>query len=198
MSSKSWLVLSLSAFGLVTLSLLGQSCAKDKSSSQPADKPPATALHVQDPQPGDAPVLPPNVGGTRPGPKRTNQVPVVTPAMPGGDHSYQVRLEVPGTSTPGTEGVVRVLVDPLPGWKMNFDFPTRLEITPPAGVTLVKSAQSIEDAERFEEKGASFAVKFSADSPGVKEFQGKFRFAVCTDATCDPKKTELAWSVNVQ
>jgi hypothetical protein len=199
MSTKPWLAVSLSAFGLVVaLPFLLQGCAKDKTSNQPADKPPTTTLHAQGTQPGDPPVLPPNVGGARPTTPRSNKVPVITPAAPGGDHSYQVRLDVPATMSPGTEGVVRVFVEPKTGWKMNFDFPTRLEIVPPAGVSVVKAALSVEDAERFEAKGATFAVKFTADSPGVKQFQGKFRFAVCTDSTCDPKKSELSWSVNIQ
>lgn len=124
----------------------------------------------------------------------------VAKAEPGGqkDISYSVDLDAPKTLAQGSEGVVKVNVTPGTGWKMNKEFPTRLNVKAPAGVTVVKDQQVLEDAEKFEDKGATFAITFKADSPGPKAFEADFKFAVCTDATCDPKKETLAWVVDVQ
>jgi hypothetical protein len=116
----------------------------------------------------------------------------------GGDESYTLTLDAPDRLASGAEGTVRVSVVPKKGWKMNKEFPTKLEVQAPAGVEVTKAAQRVEDAERFEDAGATWAIKFKSAQPGAKSFQAKFKFAVCTDATCDPKKQELAWVVNVE
>jgi len=41
-------------------------------------------------------------------------------------------------------------------------------------------------------------VKFTSKDAGEKKFGAKFRFAVCTATTCDPKKEALAWVVPVK
>ena len=116
----------------------------------------------------------------------------------GGDESYTLTLDAPDRLASGAEGTVRVSVVPKKGWKMNKEFPTKLEVQAPAGVEVTKAEQRVEDAERFEDAGATWAIKFKSAQPGAKSFQAKFKFAVCTDATCDPKKQELAWVVNVE
>jgi hypothetical protein len=116
----------------------------------------------------------------------------------GGDASYTLTLDAPDRLASGAEGTVRVSVVPKQGWKMNKEFPTKLEVVAPAGVQVVKAEQRVADAERFDDGGATFAVKFKAGEAGAKAFQAKFKFAVCTDATCDPKKQDLAWTVNVE
>lgn len=116
----------------------------------------------------------------------------------GGDQSYTVTVDAPDRLASGAEGTVRVSVVPKQGWKMNKEFPTKLEVQAPAGVQVAKAEQRVADAERFDDGGATFAIKFKAGEAGAKSFQAKFKFAVCTDATCDPKKQELAWVVNVE
>ena len=116
----------------------------------------------------------------------------------GGDQSYTLTIDAPDRLARGAEGTVRVSVLPKKGWKMNKEFPTKLEVQVPAGVQVVKAEQRVPDAERFDDGGATFAVKFKAGEAGAKAFQAKFKFAVCTDATCDPKKQDLAWVVNVE
>jgi hypothetical protein len=116
----------------------------------------------------------------------------------GGDDSYTLTLDAPDRLASGAEGTVRVSVVPKKGWKMNKEFPTKLEVQAPAGVEVTKAEQRVEDAERFEDAGATWAIKFKSTQAGAKSFQAKFKFAVCTDATCDPKKQELAWVVNVE
>jgi hypothetical protein len=54
------------------------------------------------------------------------------------------------------------------------------------------------DAASFEEKVATWDVKFTAKAAGEKKFGAKFKFAVCTETTCDPKKEMLGWTVAVK
>jgi len=99
------------------------------------------------------------------------------------DNSYSLTLDAPREVANGVEGTVQVTVTPKQGWKMNKEFPTKLQVTAPAGVTLGKDTLSVGDAVRFDEKGATFAVTFKAETVGQKSFAAKFKFAVCTDAT---------------
>lgn len=121
-------------------------------------------------------------------------------ASPGAakDDSYSLEVETPDPVASGAEGTVRVKVTPRNGWKMNHEFPTKLRVTAPDGITVAKAEQAKGDAERFDDAGATFAVQFTAQSAGEKSFQAKLKFAVCTEATCTPKSQELAWVVKVQ
>lgn len=204
MKSISWPTFSLCSAGVCIAFVLAlASCAKETGSTEPQGTKvsPETKI-AQSPKPDDKPddkindkamdrVLDPTQGTAK-----VQEALGEAGAL--GDASYGIKLDVPDGVAKGSEAVVRVVVTPKTGWKMNKEFPTKLQITAPAGVALAKGAQGIADAERFEDKGATFAVKFQADSPGQKSFQASFKFAVCTDATCDPKKQELAWVVNVQ
>lgn len=116
----------------------------------------------------------------------------------GGDESYTLTIDAPDRLASGAEGTVRVSVVPKKGWKMSQEFPTKLDVQAPAGVTVTKAQQRVADAERFEDDGATWAIKVKASDAGTKAFQAKFRFAVCTETTCDPKKQDLAWTINVQ
>ncbi|WP_152629684.1 hypothetical protein [Haliangium ochraceum] len=116
----------------------------------------------------------------------------------GGDDSYSLVIDSPDALASGSEGVVHVKVVPKTGWKMNKEFPTKLKVEAPSGVEITKAEQRVADAERFDDGGASFAVKFKSSEAGQKSFSGQFKFAVCTDTTCDPKKEQLAWVVDVQ
>lgn len=112
--------------------------------------------------------------------------------------TYVVKANVPESTTTGADAVVTINLTPKTGWKINQEFPTKLSVTPPEGVSLTSATQSASDADTFSEKVAVFHVKFNAASTGAKKFTADFRFAVCTDATCDPKKASLAWKLDVK
>jgi hypothetical protein len=111
--------------------------------------------------------------------------------------TYLVQASVPDSTTTGAKGVVTIHLVPKEGWKINQDFPTKLKVKAPEGVALEKDTLAASDAGTFSEKTAIFEVNFNGSSSGSKEFSAEFRFAVCTDATCDPKKADLAWKLNI-
>jgi hypothetical protein len=108
------------------------------------------------------------------------------------DTSYALMTEQAAPTTAGGETVARLVVKPGAGYKMNKEFPTKLTLEPPAGVTLAKPVMVLEDAEKFSEQELTFAVKMSAPAAGEFTIPGTFKFAVCTDTTCDPKKQKVA------
>jgi len=114
------------------------------------------------------------------------------------ESSFVVTATVPQSVTTGSMAKVRVTVKSKPGWKLNQDFPTKLVVEAPAGVTLVKAVQRKGDAVHFSEKKGEFDVSFTTSGKGDKKFAGTFKFAVCTDKSCDPKKVPLAWVVTVE
>jgi hypothetical protein len=188
--------LSALLFGAV-LALTWSACTKDAESRSITEA--ATAAKAAEPGPAEG------ARAAEPSPDQAGAAAVIgTPeAIPqgktvGGDPSYTLTLDAPDRLASGAEGTVRVSVVPKQGWKMNKEFPTKLEVQAPAGVQVVKAEQRVADAERFDDGGATFAIKFKAGEAGAKAFQAKFKFAVCTDATCDPKKQDLAWVVNVE
>lgn len=111
------------------------------------------------------------------------------------DTSYKLTLEPPAPVAPGAESIARIRVTPGAGYKMNKEFPTKLTLTPPAGVTLAKSELLLSDAEAFDDKQLVFAIKATPASAGEYTVSGKLKFAVCTDATCDPKRENVSIKV---
>ena len=112
--------------------------------------------------------------------------------------SYTVSVEVPKKVASGARGKVLVSVKPKPGWKLNEEFPTKLTIVPPGGVTVEKAKQRKGDAAHFSKQKGEFKVWFTSSSAGDKSFVAKFKFAVCTDSSCDPKTVKLTWVVSVE
>jgi hypothetical protein len=111
--------------------------------------------------------------------------------------TYTVAVSTSGSYGAGKPGAVTVTLTPKSGWKVNLDFPTKLEVTAPADVTLASAKLKKDDAASFGEKGAVFRVLFTPSAAGVKEFKGKFKFVICNDDSCDPSTEDLSWKVGV-
>jgi hypothetical protein len=112
--------------------------------------------------------------------------------------AYTVKVSVPASVAAGDKGTVRVTVEVKSGWKLNQEFPTKLVVTAPGDVTLEKAKLRAKDATSFSKKKGVFDVVFTPSASGGKDFSAKLRFAVCTDATCDPKTEKLSWQVSVK
>ena len=224
MNSTRWV---LSAALLSTLVFAATRCKKDDASASagepraleevpgmkataepprnaPADPPPAAA----DPAQADPAGAAQPAAGRPPGDQARDvvalgsggksKVVAVGGKMVADTPSYQITLAVPGKVGKGAQGTVTLEVVPKKGWKLNKEFPTKLTVNEPAGVKVVKKEQTVADAVSFAEKsGARWSVDFQADSAGDKAFTGLFKFAVCTDVSCDPKKEQLAFNVAV-
>jgi hypothetical protein len=108
-------------------------------------------------------------------------------------------LEVdPAQGQAGSEVTGAVKVTPATGYHVATDYPIKLTLEAPAGVTLAKpeltaggrdKAQG--DAVALSEKGLAFDVKATAAKPGAYQIKGWFKFGVCDQQSCHPKKQPI-------
>lgn len=118
-------------------------------------------------------------------------------AQSGPDDSFQIE-NVAGASATGGEAVARIVVRPGKGYHMNKDYPTKLTLQLPAGVSSPKPVLVPADAEAFTETQLAFAVKLTAGTAGDYTIPATLKFAVCTDSTCDPKKRSIELQLKAQ
>lgn len=107
----------------------------------------------------------------------------------------KLSVENPGEAKAGAEVTAKIVVTPTTAYKVNTEFPTKLEIQTPAGVTVAKAEQKAGgpdkakgDAEAFGERELAFTVKLTPAQAGNFTVNGTLKFAVCDKDTCLPKK----------
>jgi hypothetical protein len=103
-------------------------------------------------------------------------------------------------SAAGAETNVGLKVAPATGYHMSTDFPIKLCLEAPAGVKLAKSEFNAGkgekgDADAFSEQSLAFAVKATAEKAGSYEIKGVFKFGVCDNESCHPKKQPVTITV---
>ena len=110
---------------------------------------------------------------------------------------YDIAVQKPSAQV-NVRAVAKVSVLPKGGFHVNTEYPVKLTLTAPSGVTLEKQKQVKEDAKRFEKAGLDFEVGFTAAASGKQSFTGELRFAVCTDTECKPTTEKIAFDVDVK
>ncbi len=119
---------------------------------------------------------------------------------PGGgaeEKEYALKID-PGEAKVGEESKVSIRVVPQGEWHMNLEYPTKLEITPPAGTTMAKPSLAKADAVKLDEQSCEFAVAFTPQEVGDKKFTGEFKFAICQAEACVPKTETIEFEVAVK
>lgn len=111
--------------------------------------------------------------------------------------NYKLSVAAPSAKV-SARSVAKIRVEPTSGFKMNLDYPTKVTITPPEGVTLEKAKQTAKDATKLDKTAAEFDVAFTSADKGKKTFTGEIKFAVCTENNCDPKVEKLSFQVDVK
>lgn len=125
------------------------------------------------------------------------KVGTVAPEGVGTNEQYALQID-PAEGTVGQPGTVSIRVIPNATWHMNLEYPTKLTVTPPAGVEVAKPKLGKEDAVKFDEQNCEFSVAFTPSEAGDKVFTGEFKFAVCQDTACVPKTEKLEFHVAVK
>jgi hypothetical protein len=119
----------------------------------------------------------------------------------------QLAVEAPAGAKAGTEAIAKIVVTPGSAYKVNTEFPTKLTLETPEGVTLAKAElkagghdKAKGDAEQFDESKLTFAVKLTPAQSGSYTINGSFKFAVCDKAgsTCLAKKEPISIQVAAQ
>ena len=112
--------------------------------------------------------------------------------------NYKLTVTPPATVLKGQQAVALVTVEGTNGFVMNLDYPVKLSITPPAGVTVVKATQTKPDAKKFAATGMAFEIRFTSADVGTKAFNGKFTFAVSTAKDIAPTTANISFSAVVK
>lgn len=136
-------------------------------------------------------------GAGNPGGATAGAVPPTSPGATGPDASFELSI-AKATAAAAATGSARLVVHPGPGLHMNLDYPIGLTLTPPAGVTLAKTAFATADVEKLDGHELALSVSMSATAPGEYRVPGTFRFAVCDDGSCYPKKRAVELVLAVQ
>jgi hypothetical protein len=186
---------------IVAVLALSVACAKDSDAESGKDllekavasaksAKPTAAAQMQKPS---EPVEP---GKTKPEPDKAKPEPMAGKTI-STDSTYTLNADLPAVKA-GKQATLTLQLAPKEGWKINCEFPTKLKVEPPSGMTVEKSKQTIKDRVSCKEySGSKWAVKFTSEA-GQKTLGGLFKFAVCTDATCDPKEVTLAIAVDAK
>lgn len=111
--------------------------------------------------------------------------------------NYKLDVSTPSAKA-NAKATVKVHLEGTGGFHVNPDYPTKLTIVAPAGVTLEKDTLKKDDAVKFAKEGADFAINFTATEAGKKSFTGTFKFAVCTEENCSPQTEKLSFDVDVK
>jgi hypothetical protein len=182
-------------------------CSKSAANQDKVSSPPPSGGQdvIAVPQ-GGAPTM----GGVKPvgGAGATVAGAPGAPGSPGGTDDDRLRLrpeegtlavELPADAKAGTEAVARITVKPGKGYHVNTEYPIKLTLTPPAGVTLARTDfaagghdKGKGDADALDEQNLAFAVKLTPAAGGNYTVSGKFKFAVCDANQCLPKKETIA------
>jgi hypothetical protein len=117
----------------------------------------------------------------------------------------KLAIEHAADAKAGTEAVAKITVTPGTGYHVNTEFPTKLTLTAPEGITLAKtefkaggSSKDKGDIDVFEESQLLLGVKLTAAKSGSYTINGTFKFAVCDKDSCRPKKETIAIQVAVK
>lgn len=111
----------------------------------------------------------------------------------------KLAVESPADAKAGAEATAKITVTPGAGYHVNTEFPIKLTLEAPAGVTLAKSEfkaggmdKAKGDADVLEEQKLAIGVKLTAAKSGSYTINGTFKFAVCDKDSCLPKKETIA------
>jgi hypothetical protein len=112
--------------------------------------------------------------------------------------NYKMELKAPASAKKGEKAAAKIHIEGTDGFHVNLEYPMKLTVDAPSGVTLDKSKQIGRDAVKFAKEGTDFAIGFTSAETGKKAFKGEFKFAVCTENNCSPTTEKIAFDVDVQ
>ena len=188
------------AVGLTT-GLTVAACSKSAGNQDKASAPPASA------SPSAQAVVPPPGGMPTMG--KQPEAAAQPAAAASDDDRFKLKpeegklaIEPPADAKAGAEAVAKIVVTPGSGYHVNTEYPIKLTLTQPDGVTLAKSSfvagqrgNPKGDADALDEQQLAFAVKLTPAASGSYTVNGSFKFAVCDADRCLAKKENIAITV---
>ena len=114
------------------------------------------------------------------------------------DTGFELRATAAGPYKAGQAGSFGVALTAAGGYHVNEEFPIRVTVRAPEGVTLPKGQLVRADAAEFGAERARFEVPFTPAAAGEKRVEVQVDFAVCTPENCMPDQRTLALALPVE
>jgi len=102
----------------------------------------------------------------------------------------------------GSEAIAAVKLAPAAGYHISTDYPIKLTLEPPDGVTVAKAQltaggrdKAQGDADALSEQTLAFSVKATPAKAGSYAIKATFKFGVCDKDSCHPKKQPITIQV---
>ena len=111
---------------------------------------------------------------------------------------YTLSISAP-TAKENAKAVATVKVTSRGDTHINKKYPTRLTVSPPEGVAVIKARQTASDAVKLNDSTLEFEVAFEAEEPGTKTIKGELRFATCKgEESCQQYTKRIKFDVDVE
>jgi len=110
---------------------------------------------------------------------------------------FSLSIQPPAAGPVGGAFQAEVKVVPRGGYKVNLEYPTRLQVKGPAGVSPGEATLGAKQAATLTAAEILFRPAFKIDAPGDHAFEGSLRFSVCTDKQCEIKNEKVKWVARV-
>jgi hypothetical protein len=181
----------MSRLAVVALALASTAaCSKSAANQEPATGAEGTSKGMQ-----------PMTAGGGPAPAKTGSGGVDERLRLHADEGT-IAVTAPADAKAGAESVATILVTPNTGYHVNTEFPIKLKLDAPAGVTLAKtewtaggSSKDKGDADALDEQHLALSIKLTPGATGTYTINGTFKFAVCDHDSCLAKKEPIAITV---
>lgn len=113
--------------------------------------------------------------------------------------NYELSVKAPAAKT-SVKSVATIKVVPTNGYKMNLEYPTKVTLNAPEGVTLAKAklTKADSDAVKVDKGSVEFSVEYTAATAGKKTITGEAKFAVCTESECLNQVAPVSFAVDVK
>ena len=112
--------------------------------------------------------------------------------------SFHLEMRPAGTYQKGTAATVEVVLEAKPPYKVNGQYPIKLQLEPAKGVKFDADTVGKDRVALQGGKQAVMKVGFTPESSGRKRIAGKLKFSVCNDERCLMETRELELSVDVR
>ncbi len=131
--------------------------------------------------------------GGRTAPRRT-----VTPAAPpAATSTYELDVTPPAPARPGQSMVARLMLLPREPFKVNVEYPVRLDVRGPDAAhprrQVLAAGRSVKVAAGQLVAEPAFAVT----RPGQHRFSGTLSFGLCTNSRCETYTEPVSWIAQV-
>ncbi len=106
---------------------------------------------------------------------------------------YAITIKAPDPATVGDPVVATIQVVPRGPYKINLEFPFKLQVTGGTSVSPQALEMTAKEAATLTTSELLLRPTFKVAVAGAHRFKGRLRFSVCTDKLCEIKTEAVSW-----